>query len=223
MRASDRAYAALRSDILDWHLAPGTVLGEVEQAERLGVSRTPLREALARLSADGLVESLPGRGVVVAEASADSAAELFEVRIALETHAAALAAQRRDPATFERLRTEFLGAAKLIAQPDRAAYYDLVARFDSAMDDAAGNPYLVSTLTGLRTHLTRLRRVARDNPRRLAAAAQEHLLIVEAIIAGDVDLARAATTVHLRNSLTNIIDSADSGRFAAPHPMDRTA
>ena len=64
MRASDRAYSALRTEILEWHLAPGTVLAEVEQAARLGVSRTPLREALARLSADGLVESLPGRGVV---------------------------------------------------------------------------------------------------------------------------------------------------------------
>jgi len=223
MRASDRAYATLRTEILEWQLAPGTVLAEVEQAARLGVSRTPLREALARLSADGLVESLPGRGVVVAEASADSAAELFEVRIALETQAAALAAQRRDPAVFERLRGEFAGAAELIARADRTAYYDLVARFDRAMDDAVGNTYLVSALAGLRTHLARLRRVARDNPQRLAAAAREHLLIVEAILAGDVDLARSATAVHLHNSLATIIDSAESGRFATPHQIDRTA
>lgn len=223
MRASDRAYATLRTEILEWQLAPGTVLAEVEQAARLGVSRTPLREALARLSANGLVESLPGRGVVVAEASVDSAAELFEVRIALETQAAALAAQRRDPAVFEGLRAEFAGAAELIARADRTAYYDLVARFDRAMDDAVGNTYLVSTLAGLRTHLARLRRVARDNPQRLAAAAREHLLIVEAILAGDVDLARSATAVHLHNSLATIIDSAESGRFATPRQIDRTA
>ena len=77
MRASDRAYAALRDEILEWRLQPGTVLAEVEQAARLGISRTPLREALARLSADGLVEALPGRGLVVTAASFDSVAELF--------------------------------------------------------------------------------------------------------------------------------------------------
>lgn len=216
MRASDRAYEKLRDEILEWQLAPGTVLGEVEQATRLGVSRTPLREALARLSADGLVEALAGRGVVVAAASVDSAAELFEVRVALETQAAALAAQRRDPAVFEQLRDEFAHATELIDEPSRHAYYDLVARFDLAMDAAVDNAYLVTTLRGLRTHLARLRRVAHDNPERLAAAAAEHLLIVEAILAGDADLARNATSVHLHRSLTNIIDSADSGRFAAP-------
>lgn len=207
MRASDRAYSSLRDEILEWQLAPGTVLGEVEQAARLGVSRTPLREALARLTADGLVEALPGRGVVVAAASADSALELFEVRVALETQAAALAAQRRDPAVFEQLRDEFAGASALIS--DRHAYYDLVARFDDAVDAAANNTYLVSTLRSLRTHLARLRRVAHDNPDRLAAAASEHLLIVDAILAGDAELARSATTVHLHRSLANILNSTD--------------
>jgi DNA-binding GntR family transcriptional regulator len=58
MRASDKAYAALRSDIIEWRLPPGSVLAEVELSERLGVSRTPVREALARLSAEGLAEAL---------------------------------------------------------------------------------------------------------------------------------------------------------------------
>ncbi len=223
MRASDRAYSALREEILEWRLAPGTVLAEVEQAARLGVSRTPVREALARLSAEGLVESLAGRGVVVAAASADSAVELFEVRVALESQAAALAAGRRDPAMFEALRDEFADADRLLARHDLRAYYDLVARFDQAMDDAVGNAYLVATLRGLRTHLARLRRVAQDDPQRLADAASEHLLIVDAIIAGDADLARQATSVHLHHSLTNILSAADSGRFASPPPTTRTA
>lgn len=223
MRASDRAYTALRDEILEWRLMPGTVLGEVEQATRLGVSRTPLREALARLTADGLVEAQAGRGLVVTAASADSVVELFEVREALEAQAAALAAERRDPAVFLRLQAELANVAALLADPNRHAYYDLVRRFDAAMDDAVGNAYLVSALRSLRTHLVRIRRVAHDNPERLVAAAGEHALIVDAIVAGDAQLARSATSVHLHRSLRNILDSAESGRFAPPTTIDRTA
>ncbi|GAA3691815.1 GntR family transcriptional regulator [Zhihengliuella alba] len=91
-RASDRAYAVLRRDIVEWRLEPGTVLGEVEQAERIGVSRTPLREALARLVADGLAVQQRGRGVVVSDVSLDHLDHLFELRKALETAAARAAA-----------------------------------------------------------------------------------------------------------------------------------
>jgi DNA-binding GntR family transcriptional regulator len=208
VRASDRAYRALRDDILEWRLPPGTTLGEVEQATRLGVSRTPLREALARLSADGLVESQTGRGVVVTQTSVSSAVELFEVREALEAKAAALAAERRDKSVFEALREEFRASADLLGDPTRHGYYDLVRRFDEAVDAAVGNAYLVSELRSLRTHLSRLRRLSHDNPERLTAAAAEHSLIADAIIAGDADLARSATIVHLHRSLRNILDTA---------------
>ena len=69
MRASDKAYAALRDDIIEWRLLPGTVLAEVEQSARLGISRTPLREALSRLTAEGLTTTAGGRGVVVTDIS----------------------------------------------------------------------------------------------------------------------------------------------------------
>jgi DNA-binding GntR family transcriptional regulator len=217
MRASDRAYALLRDEILEWQLAPGTILGEVEQSTRLGISRTPLREALARLTADGLVETQAGRGLVVADASVDSVTELFEVRLALEQEAAALAARRRNPHVFEQFRREMADAATLLADPRRHAYYDLVRRFDEAMDVAVQNAYLVTALRGLRTHLARIRRLAHDNPARLSAAASEHLLIIDAIIAGDESLARSATAVHLHQSLRNILETAQ-----APS-IDRTA
>src|SRR5690606_7308296 len=112
-RASDRAYRALRDDIIDWALPPGTVLGEVEQADRIGVSRTPLREALSRLVADGLVAPQAGRGLVVTDVSVDNIRELFEVRRALEEQAARLAARRADASTFAALEAEFLAAPTL--------------------------------------------------------------------------------------------------------------
>lgn len=207
MRASEQAYQTLRDDILDWRLGPGTVLAEVEQSERLGISRTPLREALGRLSADGLVAAQGGRGLVVTAVSTQNIRELFELREVLEQKAARLAAERRDPLVFEALREEFRSPPGVVG--DHASYYDLVSRFDSAVDDATGNPYLVGALRSLRPHLVRIRRVSQDNPERLRAAAGEHLLIVGAIADGDADLAASATHVHLHQSLANVLASAE--------------
>ena len=211
MRASDHAYAALREDIIDWRLAPGTVLAEVELSERLGVSRTPVREALGRLLAEGLVAAQGGRGVVVTTVSIGDIAQLFELRQALERQLARLAADRRDPAAFEALADEFRAAPALLERADRAEYYDLVDRLDVAMDAAAANPYLSAALRTVRPHLARVRRISQDNPERLVAAAREHLLIVEAIAAGDAELADSATHVHLHASLQSILATADRG------------
>src|SRR6478735_4271656 len=91
--AGDRAYAELLDSIQSGALAAGTVLGEVEQAERLGVSRTPLREALRRLTADGLVVQQSPRVTVVADLDVDDIRSLFEIRRALEEMSARLAAE----------------------------------------------------------------------------------------------------------------------------------
>ncbi|RKR13944.1 GntR family transcriptional regulator [Arthrobacter oryzae] len=205
MRASDKAYAALRDDIIEWRLLPGTVLAEVEQSERLGISRTPLREALSRLTAEGLTTA-GGRGVVVTDISLDDIDELFELRETLEGKAAALAAERGDPETFERLRRELLHAPELIGgqEPALHDYYELVGRLDAAIDAAISNAYLVQAMRSLRVHLVRVRRLAADDAARLTAAAAEHAAIAEAIAAGNPRLAEAATTLHLHRSLSHV-------------------
>lgn len=206
MRASDRAYAALRDDIIEWRLLPGTVLAEVEQSERLGISRTPLREALSRLTAEGLTTTAGSRGVVVTDISLEDIDELFELRETLEGKAAALAAERGDPATFEQLRTELLQAPELIngGGPGLHAYYELAGRLDAAIDAAISNSYLAQAMRSLRVHLVRVRRLAADDTQRLTAAAAEHAAIAEAIAAGNPRLAEAATTLHLHRSLSHV-------------------
>ncbi|CAN5396560.1 GntR family transcriptional regulator [soil metagenome] len=217
MLASDRAYASLRDDILNWRIAPGTALSETELALSLGVSRTPLRAALARLALDGLVDTSRGRTGIVPDVSAESIAQQFEVREALELQAARLAARRRDPAIFDELAESFGHAAETLAAEGTDAYYAVVARFDAAMDGAVANPALRSALDSVRVHLVRARRLAQDNPERLLRAAAEHRLICEAVRDGDAELAASATAVHLRGSLTTITATLQERAERAAH------
>lgn len=213
VRQSDRAYATLLDEIQRGLLAPGAVLGEVEQSTRLGVSRTPLREALGRLAADGLVAQQSARVLVVSDIDADDIRELFEVRRSLEETAARLAARRGDGSVFAELADEFELARATLGGGDHTldAYYLTIARFDAALDGAVANDYLTAALRTIRTHLVRVRRLARDNPPRLAESVAEHRLIAAAIAAGDEELAAHATHVHLHNALTNILDSLPEG------------
>ncbi|WP_038461674.1 GntR family transcriptional regulator [Arthrobacter sp. PAMC 25486] len=218
MRASDRAYATLHSDIINWRLTPGTILGEVELSERLGVSRTPIREALAKLMAEGLAEPQSGRGMVVSEISLDHLDELFELRSALECRAAELAARRGDREVFLELHRKLANAGELIteADPSRSDYYRLAGELDSAVDAAVANHYLNQALKNLRVHLVRVRRLGKDNPARLRDAAREHASIALAIANGNPVVANAATTVHLDNSLRHLLSTAPE-LSPAPH------
>lgn len=206
LRASERAYTALLEDIQSGTLPAGFVLAEVEQAARLGISRTPLREALRRLAADGLVVQQSPRVTVVADLDADDIRALFEIRRALEETSARLAAARGDRAVFAELAERF-AVVDLSQAEGRDAYYALIARLDAELDAAVGNDYIAQALRTVRTHLVRVRRMARDKPERLAASAGEHLLIVRALASGDADLAAHATHVHLHNALDSILDS----------------
>ncbi|SJN40210.1 Transcriptional regulator, GntR family [Microbacterium esteraromaticum] len=209
VRAGDRAYVTLLEEIQSGALPAGAVLAEVEQSERLGVSRTPMREALRRLVAEGLAVQQSPRVTVVAGLDASDIRALFEIRRALEESSARLAAERGDAAAFAALADEF-AHVDLARAEGRDAYYALIARFDTVLDAAVGNDYLSSALRTVRTHLVRVRRMARDKPERLAASASEHRLIARALADRDADLAAHATHVHLHNALDSILESLQS-------------
>ena len=237
MRASDIAYERLRDDIIHWRLEPGTPLAEIEVSARIGVSRTPVREALSRLINEGLVSNTSGRTAVVTPVSRAQIEQLFELREALETQAARLAARRRDTAAFETLKVAFLAASvdsgagtatddgtgngtgtgegKTTTETSDATYI-LADRLDAAIDAAMDNSYLQGALNDIRGHLARARRHAHANPRRLEQARTEHLLIIDAILRHDEVLAAQATAVHLRNSLDNILATIPPTSIATP-------
>ncbi|MBE1513257.1 GntR family transcriptional regulator [Nesterenkonia halotolerans] len=224
MRASDRAYARLRQEILDGDLEPGSLLGEVDQAERLSISRTPLREALSRLIADGLAVQASGRGTVVSSIETKDVDLLFELRLPLEVQSARLAAERGDPQVFTALAERFTAAESTLGPPrsiadvaDDSAYYDLAAELDEALSAAAANPYLNHALRSMRAHLVRARRLAQHEPARLTASAREHREVCLAVASGDPETAGAAMLIHLRRSHAYI-----SAQHAAHEPQMST-
>ncbi|MEO3977711.1 GntR family transcriptional regulator [Streptomyces sp. CAU 1734] len=219
--AAGRAYTQLRSEILDGVLPPGAPLLEVEQSERLGVSRTPVREALRSLAAEGLVEPSGKRGLVVTQITDHDVRSLFELRTCLEVQAAQLAAARGKPALFGAFADQFTqwhGHFRGPAVPEEhiSDYFALIRRFDEAIGQAAENSFLVDSMENLHTHIARLRRMAGHSQSRLEASASEHALIARAISRRDAALARHATHIHLHNSFEHFRQSWRPGERDAP-------
>ena len=167
--------------------------------------------------AAGLATERGPRTLLVSHIEPDDVVALFDLRSALDEQAARLAARRcasegaagsGTSARFAALAQRFgaVDTATLAADdPQRHGYYALVAEFDDALDESlASSPYLASAIASTRVHLARVRRLARDDDRRLAQSAAEHAAIARAIAEGDPERAAAATRLHLHEALTSI-------------------
>lgn len=187
----------LADEIVAGRLAPGARLDESELAGRFGVSRTPVREALRELAANGLVEARPHRGVIVGRVTPERLAEMFDVMAELEAVCARLAA--RAMTSVERRRLERLhdGCRALVVDGDPAAYHTANERFHSAIYEGGHNRFLVETTLGVRARLAPFRRAQFRTIGRLARSHEEHDRIVAAILRGDGDAAAAAMRSHI--------------------------
>jgi len=212
MKVSERAYRSLVADILDGSLPPGSLMSEVEQSTRLGISRTPFREALSLLYADGLVTKPSGRNVFVSPLFLEGIHKLYEVRRSLEELAARLAARRGDAEVFEKLALRFQDAHHQLESSEESvdSYYQLNKDFDEAIDATVENGYLVSALATIRQHSTRARSIARSDLPRLRASAAETRVICDAIVSRNEDVAAHATHLHLHHSLHHVFSTIDT-------------
>jgi DNA-binding GntR family transcriptional regulator len=200
---SDFAYTKLRERILSGEFAPGQVLNQATLARTIGISTTPLREALRRLKSEGLVELDAHRDARVTELTPEEARDLLEVRRSLDPLAAALAAERRTKADIKEIRE----AAKGVEPLRRDFGVDhLIAhrRFHAAIYRASHNDLLIATLDGLWDKADRYRRlglaVERSQQERDEKAA-EHAQLAECVIAGDAEGAAAVMHQHIATSL----------------------
>jgi DNA-binding GntR family transcriptional regulator len=199
LRAVDRAYEALRGAILAGRYAPARRITEHEAAAAAGVSRTPAREALRRLEAEGLVEFTPNQGAVVTAWSADETDELFELRALLEAHAARRAALRASASQREELQDlaeqQRQEAARRNPDPRRIA--ELNRRFHRGLTQAAASPSLARALGSLLEATLIARGGVRLAGGELLASAAQHLELTRALAARDPEWAAAVMRAHV--------------------------
>ncbi|MFN2098466.1 GntR family transcriptional regulator [Altererythrobacter sp. MF3-039] len=200
MISSDHSYNEIRRQILEGELKPGAPLKERDLCAQMGISRTPIREALRRLVADGLAEMQPRRSIVVSSYSAKELAEIFELGSILETHVAGLAAEKATPEDVENLRLMLQEMQELLDNEpsDVAAAY---ARFDQQFHDgiakAARNDRIAQMLrqtVSLRWLASLMRRYSKDDFQR---SLSHHKQIVDAIAARDPSGAREEMATHV--------------------------
>jgi DNA-binding GntR family transcriptional regulator len=207
---ADLVHRRLRKEIQLGELAPGTPLSELSLVARTGASRTPVREALRRLAAEGLVDLVPRQGARVSRVSARSVRDLFEFRALLEPAAVrqATEAAAADPGLHREFAAMREAFARTLDQPPSTAlsrsFYELADRFDWAVVGATRNEHLRRTIAELRPHTARLRNLSHLYPRRVEVSVGEHVAICDALLAGDGDGAATALAEHLARSLETI-------------------
>lgn len=188
---------ALEDEIAEGRLAPGERLDEVTLAERFGVSRTPVREALRRLAEAGFVEIRPHRGAVVSAPDPRRIIEMFEVMAELEALCARLAARRLLPEDDQRLRGTLKACGDALKAGDPDAYYYENEQFHRAIYAASGNEFLADEALALHKRLAPFRRLQLRVRNRMRTSQHEHQDIVAAIRKGDAGLAAERLRAHV--------------------------
>lgn len=196
-RHATRLRAQLEEEIVTGKLPPGTRLDEVSLADRFGVSRTPIREALFELSSTGLIETRPRRGAVVASLGPGRLVEMFEVMAELEGMCGRLAARRMSDAERNALEEAHLACERAADTGDVDDYYRRNERFHEIIYDGCHNGYLGEQARLLRRRLQAYRRLQLRARNRMSASLAEHAGIVEAILSGDEDGAEARLRAHV--------------------------
>jgi DNA-binding GntR family transcriptional regulator len=195
---SQDAYLRLKEAIRKGTLAPGTRVREVEIAHRFGISRTPARDAIRRLESEGLISFVPRHGAVVSQLDHQATMELYDLREILEGAAAAFAARHASAAEIEELEELIAAEPELEKKPDQLA--DLNQLFHASLYRAAHNRFLERTLIGLRDSMALLGGTSLKVKDRFQTAHDEHVAIVSAIAARDVEKAEQMAMAHIRNA-----------------------
>lgn len=200
----DEVVERLRDLIIEGRLAPGTRINEVQVGAMLGVSRTPLREAIKTLAREGLVENVPSRGAVVRRFSERDVAQILEVLKALEQLAARLACQNADDKTIAEIADMHRRMMNLYKRRLRLEYFKLNQAIHSAIVKASGNEALVEMHGLLQARIRRVRYLGHETPGQWADAVAEHEEMIAALTKRDGEALAEVMGRHLDATLVRV-------------------
>jgi len=200
-----RVFNQIRNDILNGVYEPGESLVETKLSEELGVSRTPVREALRQLELEGLVQSVPNKGVTVKGVSKQDIQDIYTIRMMIEGLAARWAAEKITPEELEELQE----AVDLEEFYTMKGDYGHLLKFDTRFHDiifrASKSMPLMHTLSTFHHYVQKARKMSMSSPGRAEKVLEEHKAILQAIIDRDADRAEMLTTQHVKNASENLL------------------
>lgn len=202
--AASRIYSDLRGELVSLQRRPGEAISEAKIALAYGVSRTPVREAILKLSDEGLLEIYPQSGIFVARIPVAALPEAIIIRKALEETTARLAAERATPSQVLSLQSILQRQREASAAGDSDAFHQADEAFHAAVADVAGYPGIWKYIQQVKVHVDRYRRLTLPQRGRIAKVIVEHEAVLGAIGAHDAEGARRAMEVHLESLLENI-------------------
>ncbi|MEU5696394.1 GntR family transcriptional regulator [Actinosynnema sp. NPDC020468] len=201
-----QAVDVLRDLVLTGEIPPGERVNEVEAAQRLGISRGPLREAIRHLASEGLLTLVPHRGAYVPSADADEVKALFELRAALECAAAELAATRRTDADVLRLRSVCAESRRSYSAGEKFPHR-LDLAFHQTLLDAARSPRIAEQVRLVQQRVILLRSALHDDPPHQHASLDDHDALVAAVEAADPTRAAEVMRKHLARVCAQMLTS----------------
>ena len=196
----------LRQMLVESRIPPGAKLNERQLCERLHVSRTPLREAIKMLAAEGLVELVPNRGAIAVELSEADILNTFEVMAGLEAQSGELAAQRITQVELAEIQAMHFEMLAAYTRRDLSTYYGLNARIHRAINAAAKNPVLSTLYNQVNARLQALRFRSNQDGEKWKRAVEEHNRMVEALAARDAAAMRKVLLAHLANKRDVVLE-----------------
>lgn len=203
----DVVFNTLRRAILRGELKPGERLMEIQLANKLGVSRTPIREAIRKLELEGLVLMIPRKGAEVAEITEKNLRDVLEVRCALEELAVQLACERIDEEGVKALRDAGMHFKEVLDSSDITRIAQADEAFHDVIFTATGNARLIQLLNNLREQMYRYRIEYLKKKECYPVLIAEHKEILDAITEGDKERATRVTSQHISNQVDTVVDT----------------